>query len=80
MIPAAHALRGCLALKLWSVEWKHDVMALVADEGLGLFAGLNVSPKKSFLSGYSHRIDRARTLRLLADWHDHFAGTDLFRA
>jgi hypothetical protein len=78
MIPAAHALRACLALKLWSVERKSDVMALVADEGLGLFAGLNVSPKKSFLSEYAHRIDHARTLRLLAAWHAHLAGTALF--
>ena len=78
MIPPAHALRACLALKLWSVERKSDVMALVADEGLGLFAGLNVSPKKSFLSEYSHRIDHARTLRLLAAWHGHLAGTALF--
>ncbi len=78
LIPAAHALRACLALKLWAIERKRDVMALVADEGLGLFAGLNVSPKKSFLSEYSHRIDHARTLRLLAAWHGHLAGTDLF--
>ena len=78
MIPAEHALRACLALKLWSVERKHDVMALVADEGLGLFAGLNVSPKKSFLGEYSDRIDHARTLRLLAAWHEQLAGTGLF--
>jgi hypothetical protein len=78
MIPAGHALRACLALKLWSVERKADVMALVADEGLGLFTGLNVSPKKSFLSEYSHRLDHARTLRLLAAWHAHLAGTALF--
>jgi transposase len=78
MIPAAHALRAGLALKLWAIERKGDVMALVADEGLGLFAGLNVSPKKSFLSEYSHRLDHARTLRLLAAWHAHLAGTDLF--
>ena len=36
MIPAAHALRACLALKLWSIERKSHVMALVADEGLAL--------------------------------------------
>jgi hypothetical protein len=78
MLPAAHALRACLALKLWSVERKSDVMALVADEGLGLFAGLNVSPKKSFLAEYSHRIDHARTLQLLAAWHEHLADTPLF--
>jgi len=77
MIPAAHALRACLALKLWSVERKSDVMALVADAGLGLFAGLNVSPKKSFLGAYSERVDHARTVRLLAAWHEHLAGTDL---
>jgi hypothetical protein len=78
MIPAAHALRACLALKLWSVERKSDVMALVADEGLGLFAGLNVSPKKSFLGAYSDRVDHTRTVRLLAAWHEHLAGTELF--
>jgi hypothetical protein len=32
MIPAQHALRACLALKLWSIERKSHVMALVADE------------------------------------------------
>ncbi len=41
MIPPAHALRACLALKLWSIERKSHVMALVADEGLALFSGLN---------------------------------------
>jgi hypothetical protein len=78
MIPAGHALRATLALKLWAVERKSHVMALVADEGLALFAGLNASPKKSYLAEYSHRIDHARTLRLLAAWHDHLAGTHLF--
>jgi hypothetical protein len=48
MIPAGHALRACLALKLWSIERHSHVMALAADEGLALFAGLNVSPKKSY--------------------------------
>ena len=38
MIPAAHALRAALALKLWSIERKSHVMALVADPGLALFA------------------------------------------
>src|SRR5580700_4018280 len=32
MIPADHALRTCLALKLWSIERHSHVMALVADE------------------------------------------------
>ena len=78
MIPAAHALRASLALKLWSLEHKSHVMALAADEGLALFSGLNCTPKKSFLSEYSSRTTRAMTLRLLTAWHDHLAGDKLF--
>ena len=77
MIPAEHALRASLALKLWSIERKSHIMALVADEGLGLFAGLNAIPKRSFLSEYSSRIDHAKTLRIMARWHDHVAGETL---
>ena len=47
MIPPAHALRACLALKLWSLERKSHVMSLVADEGLALFSGLNVTPART---------------------------------
>lgn len=78
MIPAAHALRAALALKLWSIERKSHVMALVADEGLALFCGLNAMPKKSFLSEYSSRITRQTVSRLLASWHTRFAGDALF--
>jgi hypothetical protein len=77
MIPAEHALRACLALKLWSIERKSHVMALVADEGLALFAGLNAFPKKSYLSEYSSRIDHRKTTRFLAVWHEQVHGTDL---
>ena len=48
MIPAEHALRSSLALKLWSIERKSHVMALVADQGLALFCGLNAMPKRAF--------------------------------
>jgi len=78
MIPATHALRACLALKLWSLERKSHVMALVADEGLALFCGLNAIPKKSYLSEYSHRIDSTQTLQMLAAWHAQVAGEKLF--
>jgi hypothetical protein len=78
MIPAGHAVRASLALKLWSIERKSHVMALLADEGVGLFAGLNAFPKKSFLSEYSCRIDHAKTMRVLAAWHAHVAGEALF--
>jgi hypothetical protein len=69
-IPASHALLAALALKLWSIERKSHVMALAADEGLAVFAGLNAIPKKSFLSEYSHRLERRHTLRLLGAWQD----------
>jgi hypothetical protein len=78
MIPAEHALRACLALKLWCVERRSHVMALVADEGLALFAGLNAIPKKSFLSEYSSRVDPAKNSRLLATWHQLVEGQHLF--
>src|SRR6202166_5047607 len=78
MIPAAHALRACLSLKLWSVERKSHVMALVADEGLALFSGLNVTPKKSYLSECSSRVDPRRTQGLLSAWHEQIAGDKLF--
>ena len=74
MIPAEHALRASLALKLWSVERKSHVMALVADQGLAMFCGLNAIPKRSFLSEYSSRITRQKTTLLLSNWHTHLAG------
>src|SRR5204862_851063 len=75
MIPAQHALRACLALKLWSIERKSHVMALVADEGLALFAGLNAFPKKSYLCEYSSRIDHRKTARFLTAWHHCIQGS-----
>ncbi|MCX6374571.1 MAG: hypothetical protein NTU88_00775 [Armatimonadetes bacterium] len=76
-IPAPNALLSCLALKLWSIERKSHVMALSADPGLALFAGLNAIPKKSFLSEYSHRLERRHTLRLLGAWQDTLSGSEL---
>jgi transposase len=78
MIPAGHALRASLALKLWAIERKSHVMALVADEGLALFCGLNAMPKKSFLSEYSSRITPQKVSRLLALWHAQLGGDRLF--
>ena len=78
MIPAGHALRSALALKLWSIERKSHIMALVADEGLAFFAGLNAIPKRSYLAEYSSRIDHAMTTKLLAAWQEHAGGDRLF--
>ena len=77
MIPATHALRAALALKLWSIERKSHIMALVADPGLALFCGLNAMPKKSFLAEYSSRITPPTVARLLERWHDQLAGEAL---
>ena len=80
MIPRGHALRASLALKLWSLERKSHVMPLVEDEGLALFSGLNRTPKKSYLSEYSSRIDHSMTTRMLAAWHKQLTGDELFSA
>jgi len=68
MIPAEQTLRTLLALKLIGKERKSHVMDLVDDQGIALFAGLNVVPKRSFLAAYSAQIDDRTTNRLLAAW------------
>lgn len=78
MIPAEHALRSMLALKLWSIEHRSHVMPQVADEGLGLLAGLNVIPKRSFLTEYSSRIGHRQIVKLLAAYHGAIADEKLF--
>ncbi|MEK7875705.1 MAG: hypothetical protein AAB325_05915, partial [Pseudomonadota bacterium] len=80
MIPPGQALLAALALKLWSVERKSHVMALVTDPGLALFCGLNAIPKKSYLAEYSSRLDHVRTTGLLAAWHRVVAQDQLFAA
>jgi hypothetical protein len=70
MVPAACALRSLLALKLFGDARHSHVMSSVLDEGLALFAGLNVIPKRSFLTEYSCRIAPACYPRLMRDWFD----------
>lgn len=70
MVPAAHAVRSLLALKLFGTQRHTHVMSAVLDEGLALFAGLNVIPKRSFLTEYSCRIAPARYPRLMRHWFD----------
>src|SRR3954465_14886209 len=69
-IPAEQALRTLLALKLIGKERKSHVMDLVCDEGIALFAGLNVVPKRSYLAAYSSRVGRRANARLLEAWSD----------
>jgi hypothetical protein len=68
MIPAPAALLSLLALKLLDKERRSHVNDFNFDEALGLFAGLNVLPKKSFLTEYSYRSERSQQRTLLAGW------------
>ena len=77
MIPASHALRSMLALKLWSIEHRSHVMPHVADEGLSLLAGLNVIPKRSFLSEYSSRVGHQQIVDLQTAYHHQIDGDRL---
>ena len=70
MIPAACAMRSLLALKLFGRRRHSHVMSYVMDEGLALEAGLNVIPKRSFLTEYSCRIDPACYPKLMRAWFD----------
>jgi hypothetical protein len=70
MIPAGCAVRSLLALKLFGNARHSHVMSSVLDEGLALFAGLNVIPKRSFLTEYSCRIAPACYPKLMRDWFD----------
>lgn len=77
MVPAAHAMRSLLALKLFGTQRHTHVMSAVLDEGLGLFAGLNVIPKRSFLTEYSCRIRPSCYPKLMQHWFDAMSGLGL---
>jgi hypothetical protein len=79
LIPAGCALRSLLALKLFGTARHTHVMSSVLDEGLALFAGLNVIPKRSFLTEYSCRIDPACYPKMLRRWFDAMKGLHLPR-
>jgi len=79
MIPAPQALRSLLALKLVGKERKSHVMDLVFDQGLALFAGLNVIPKRSYLAAYSSGLGQRTNTRLMETWSEHIAQAGLPR-
>ncbi|SIO09967.1 hypothetical protein SAMN05444166_2440 [Singulisphaera sp. GP187] len=58
MVPATSALLAMLALKLLDKERRSHIDDFNCDEALGLFAGLNILPKKSFATDYSYRVGR----------------------
>jgi hypothetical protein len=68
MVPADAALLSLLALKLLRKERLSHIDDYNLDLALGLFAGLNVLPKKSFVTDYSYRTTRENQQQLLGGW------------
>ncbi len=68
MVPAVSALLSLLTLKLLDKERRSHIDDFNTDEALGLFAGLNVLPKKSFATDYSYRTTRPHQEQLLRRW------------
>ena len=68
MVPAANALLSLLTLKLLDKERLSHIDDFNCDAALGLFAGLNMLPKKSFATDYSYRTVRDHQQALLRGW------------
>ena len=79
MVPAPSALLALLTLKLLDKERRSHINDFSFDEALGLFAGLNILPKKSYATDYSYRTTRANQKALLEGWVSAL-GTLLFPA
>lgn len=73
-LPAGPMIRSLLALKLWGIGRPSNVMPEYLDQGLALFAGLNVIPKKSSLSEYTGRCDPKLTQASTHGWFDAASG------
>jgi hypothetical protein len=80
MIPAAHAVRAALVLKLIGKARRSHVMDLVFDEGVALAVGLNAIPKTTFMSQYSSRLGRKAIVRLLGAWVEQMRQEKLIEA
>lgn len=68
MVPPPAALISLLTLKLLDKERRSHITDFDFDEVLGLFAGLNVLPKKSYATDYSYRTSRSCQQSLLSRW------------
>lgn len=78
-IPASYAMRSLLALKLFGNSRHSHVMSYVFDEGLALWAGLNVIPKRAFLTEYSCRVTPSSYPSLMKLWFDEVGKLGLER-
>ena len=68
MVSAPRALLALLTLKLLDKERRGHINDFNFDEALGLFAGLNILPKKSYATDYSYRTTRENQRALLEGW------------
>ena len=68
MVPATSALLSLLVLKLLDQERRSPINDFNFDEAVGLCAGLNVPPKKSYATDYSYRTVRDPQQTLLSGW------------
>jgi hypothetical protein len=80
MIPAGHAVRAALLLKLLGKSRRSHVMDLVFDPGVALAVGLNAIPKATFMSQYSTRLGRRAIIRLLGGWIERLRSERLIDA
>jgi hypothetical protein len=74
LVPACSALLSLLTLKLLDKERRSHIEDFNCDEALGLFAGLNVLPQKSYATAYSYRTGRDNQRALLAGWVKSLSG------
>lgn len=73
MVPADAALLSLLTLKLLDKERRSHIDDFNFDQAAGLFAGMNILPKKSFITDYSYRTDRDHQRRILSGWMQQLA-------
>jgi hypothetical protein len=66
-------------LKLFGAARTSHAMPAVFDQGLAMFAGLNVIPKRSFLTEYSCRIPPSAYPKWMTAWFDAMTGLGLER-
>jgi len=64
-LTAEHYVMSMLALKLVGKERLSQINDFNFDQGLGLFAGLNVLPKSTAISTYSYRLGQREVGRLM---------------
>jgi hypothetical protein len=68
MVPAPSSLLSLLSLRLLDKERRSHISDFNFDEAMGLFAGLNILPKKTFATDYFYRTHREQQRTLLQGW------------